>query len=408
MGSYEDCFTCFGKREEIIMKITKIQAIPLRYQYNTSIGDALSTINTRQAILVKIETDLNIYGIGEAFTYGSPMEVIQFIIDKQFAPSLIGEDPLNIEKLWNTLYWRTIANGRRGITMGAISGIDIALWDIMGKAANMPIYKLLGGFSNKIPAYASGGFYAPNKDLDGLKQEIEGYMEKGYTEAKIKIGRNNNIHLNPLKYMEYQEFSVSFDEDMKRIETARQILGKGRLIVDMNASWTSELVLQSAKELEKYNVNWIEEPIPFEDLDGCRNISREMPNIMICGFETEQGVSNFTKMIVNDVVDIVQPDIGWTGGFSETKKIATVAAAHSKAVSLHSFGSAVHFAASLHLAASISNAESIESEENFNPLKTQITTEGFVADKNMNYIVSDKPGLGIELDWDVIEKYGVK
>ena len=155
------------------MKITSVTGILLRVPCSP-ISDALTTSAARQAMLVRIETDAGFFGIGEAFSFGAPLSAMKAVLDLQIAPSLVGEDPTESERLWNTLYWRTIANGRRSMTMAVISGVDIALWDILGKACHQPISRLLGAYSDRVPSYASGGFYAPGKDLDGLRREIEG------------------------------------------------------------------------------------------------------------------------------------------------------------------------------------------------------------------------------------------
>lgn len=386
------------------MKITSVKTIPLKWECPL-ISDALSVCSVRQALLVKIETDTEFYGIGEAFCYGSPMQVGKAIIEYQLAPMLIGQNPEHIEQLWQTMYWRTIANGRRGVVMAAISGIDIALWDLFGKMYNAPICSLLGKHSQAVPTYASGGFYAPGKDLDGLKKELEGYVNKGYPALKIKIGRNPSMPGNALQYMENQDFGVSYDDDIKRLETARSILGSGILAADINAAWTPSQVLSAKNDFLRVHLNWLEEPIPFEDISGCQMLAKEMPQISLVGFETEQGLANFQHLVQNQMVDIVQPDIGWGGGISELVKIGAMALANHKPVSLHSFGSAVHFAASLHVAASLPNTERMESEENKNVLKSSILKQPFEADNDMNFFVPEKPGLGIELDWNVLERY---
>ncbi|WP_213989189.1 mandelate racemase/muconate lactonizing enzyme family protein [Sodalis sp. dw_96] len=391
------------------MKITHIQTLPLQFLCENVIGDALSTVNKRQAVLVKIETDSGLYGIGEAFTYGSALDVTQCIIEKQFAPALINEDPLNIEWLWQKLFWRSVMHGKRGMVMGAMSGIDIALWDILGKAANLPIYKLLGGFSNKVATYASGGFYAPGKNLTALKKEMETYMAQGYRAVKIKIGRNIDSLTGPLKYMPSQAFGETAAGDLMRVEAVRESIGDSQLYVDMNAAWSAKTVIAHLSELDRLGVSWIEEPTLVDDLEGCVRIVRSLPDRMsLVGFETEQGLGNFNKLIKNCAVDIIQPDIGWTGGFSECKKIAALSQANGRAVSLHSFGSAVHFAASLQMSASLSNVERMESEENNNPLKSDITLTPFIHDEQMNFHLTDAPGLGIELDWNKVEQYAVK
>ena len=389
------------------MKITSVEVIMLRCPCQT-IADALSVCSSRQALLVKINTDTELYGIGEAFCYGSPLVAGKAIIERQLAPIIIGQNPENIEKLWQTMYWRTIANGRRGLVMAAISGIDIALWDLKGKIYNIPVADLIGRAIDVVPAYASGGFYSPNKNLDGLKSELEGYAKKGYKAVKIKIGRVAASD-SSLKYMADQSLAVSYDEDMQRLEATREIFGKNAIVgADINASWTARAVLKAKADFERVKLNWLEEPVVFEDKEGCRRIVEEMPDISLMGFETEQGVKNYAKMIENNMIDIAQPDVGWGGGISEVLKIGAVASASERKISMHSFGSAVHYAASLQVAAAMYNTERIESEENVNALKTDIITEKFETDKDMNFYVPDKPGLGIELDWNSIEKLSVE
>ncbi len=387
------------------MKITAVKGIPLRCSC-APISDALSTSKGRQALLVKIETDTEIYGIGEAFTYGAPLAVMKMIVEDQLGSMLIGCDAEKTEELWNRMYWRTLAHGRRSLTMGAISGIDIALWDIMGKVAHRPIYKMLGEQSKKIPSYASGGFYAEGKNLDGLKREIEGYVKKGYCDVKIKIGRNLD-RPGPLHYMENRENHVSVEEDFKRIEAAKTIIGNGRLAVDANASWDAERAVSVGKELSRLGVCWLEEPIPFEDLEGLKYVTEALPDIQVIGCETQQGLGNFRTMMEMGSLDIVQPDVGWAGGITECFKIGKLAGNKGRKISLHCFGSAVLFAASLQLAAALENTEAIESEENPNPLKTDILKGSFETDEKMSFYVPRGDGLGIDLDWTGLEKYTI-
>lgn len=388
------------------MKITAIKGIPLRCDC-APISDALSTSTGRQALIVKIETDTGLYGIGEAFTYGAPLPVMKYLVEQHFGSMLIGKESEPIEDLWNLMYWRTIAHGRRSVVMGALSGIDIALWDLLGKAVHKPVYQLLGACSDQVPSYASGGFYAPEKGIDGLKKEIESYMDRGYRDVKIKIGRNLDRPGSPLKYMANPTGHVTVEEDFKRIAETKKIIGNGRLAVDTNASWDTDTALSLGKELQRSGVCWLEEPIPFEEIQGFRQITHNLTDLQIIGCETQQGLKNFEFMIKNEALDIVQPDVGWAGGITECKKIGAMAEAAGKPISLHCFGSAVLFAASLHLAASMSNTESLESEENPNPLKTDIMTGRFETDEHMNFYVPQGDGLGIELNWTNLEKYTI-
>lgn len=388
------------------MKITRVQAITLRCTCEP-IHDALSTSTARQAVLVRISTDTGMYGIGEAFTYGAPMAVMKYITEQQLGPMILGLDPEQTDEIFEMLYWRTIAFGRRSMTMGVLSGIDTALWDLRGKAAGVSVSTLLGQCTDRVPSYASGGFYAPGKDLYGLEKEIEGYLQKGYRDAKIKIGRNLD-RPGPLKYMADQTDSVTVEEDWKRMELVRKMLGDGTFLVDTNASWTAEQVIENIPRLRQTGVNWIEEPIPFENVEGYRRIVREMPDIQVIGCETQQGVGNFESMIEMEAIGIVQPDVGWAGGITSVRKIGALAEKRGKKISLHCFGSAVLFAASLQVASAMPNTVKMESEENPNPLKENLIQDDFEADGQMSFYVPSGPGLGIELDWDAVNKYMVQ
>ncbi|WP_337928835.1 mandelate racemase/muconate lactonizing enzyme family protein [Acidaminococcus timonensis] len=385
------------------MKITKIEGFQLRCPC-AEIHDALSTSTARQAFLIKVETDNGLYGIGEAFSFGAPMGALQEILKNQIEPILIGQKAENIEQLWRTMYWRTIANGRRSLTMAVISGIDIALWDLLGKETNLPIAQLLGACYDKIPTYASGGFYAPKKDLDGLRREISGYMEKGYRDVKIKIGRTFNQN-QILHYMANQKDTVSLEEDWQRIQATKEIIGNGTLIVDTNASWSEEQFITNGPTLLDLGVHIIEEPLPFEDITGYRKVAAAVPQLVVAGCETQQGVLNFYNLIHENQIDIVQPDVGWAGGISEVKKIGDMALASGKKISLHCFGSAVLFAASLQVAAAMSNTIAMESEENPNPLKSSLTKSPFLTNSAMDFYVPEGPGLGIEINEDQLMQF---
>lgn len=389
------------------MKITSVKAIGLRCTSPT-ISDAMSVCRARQALWVKIEMDNGLFGIGEAFLYGSPLSVGKAVIEDQLAQVLIGENPSQIEQLWQRMYWRNIPNGRTGVVMGCISGIDIALWDVIGKHYGVPISDLLGKHSDWIPAYASGGFYADGKGNDQLASEVERYLKMGYKDVKIKIGRVPNLSGCAVPYTSSQIFSVSLEEDINRIAVARSVMGKkGRLAADINAAWDSKSVIKAAPHLINAGLDILEEPIRFEDENGLQEIRKAMPQVSLMGYETAQGCQNFARLIKNGAVDIVQPDIGWGGGISELRKIGAIAQASMLPISLHSFGSCVHFAASLQLASSFSNTEAIESEENPNVLKTGLMKNPFEYDENMNFKVPGSPGLGIEIDWEKVDSVRV-
>jgi L-alanine-DL-glutamate epimerase-like enolase superfamily enzyme len=389
------------------MKITNVTAIPLIFPYEKPIMDALYYIKYRQALLIKIETDIGVYGIGEAACFGGPPETTKVVVEKELAPNLIGEDPLKIEWIWQKLYRRSIQHGRRGIVMCAISGVDIALWDILGKVSNMPVYKLLGGFKNKIQAYASGGFYAENKGENELVEEMSSYVRKGFKAVKMKVGRTPQTAMNPIQFMPENEIHTSVEEDIKRVQAVRKAIGNDiTLMVDANGAWDVHTALVVGRELEKMKVYWIEEPTSTDDIKGSAHIADQL-DILVTGYETEQGIYGFRELIINEAVDVVQPDLTWSGGFTECYRISSMAYAYNKMCVPHSFSSVVAIAASLHFLASIPNGKFLEFDQNPNALRTELSKDAFTIDNEGYVYLTDKPGLGIELREDIINKYRI-
>ncbi len=395
------------------MKITEVVSYPLMWKCELPIADAIGTSTCRKALLVEVRTDRGISGIGEVFLYGGSLKGAQCFLSEHIVPQLIGQDAEKIEFLYDRMLWSTMAFGRRGIILGIISGIDTALWDIRGKAEKLPIGKMIAmekGIRplDTIPSYASGGFYAENKGLDGLRREIEGYLEKGYDAVKIKVGRNPSRPDSPLKYITYSLPGVSEEEDMDRVRMARKLVGDRELFIDLNASFSPERVEKWIPFMKEVGISWLEEPVRFEYVEEMARLQKSMYPVKIAGFETEQGEENFHHLLERGAVEVVQADIGWAGGFTGCLRIAEDAERHGKPFSLHSFGSAVHFAASLQLAAGLSNTEKIESEENRNELRSGIANERFEADLHMGFYVPEKSGIGITLDMDRIEKLLVR
>src|SRR3954463_4414257 len=213
------------------MKIADIRTIALSYRCDQPYASAAGVQGTRGALLVEIEIDDGTIGIGEAGLGGGATATG---VEKTRKPLLVGEDPLLIEGLWQKMFARTRQYGRRGVVMQAISGIDIALWDIAGKVANMPVYRLLGASRDRVEAYASGGFYQEGKGVDGIAGEAEGYRARGFKGMKMKIGRNPSTQTHLRELIGRSEFcEVDPSEDIARVAAVRRALGpQAKLMVD--------------------------------------------------------------------------------------------------------------------------------------------------------------------------------
>jgi L-alanine-DL-glutamate epimerase-like enolase superfamily enzyme len=385
------------------MKIVDIRAIPLSYRCDPPYGSAGGMQASRGGLLVEVETDDGITGIGEAGVGGGST---RNVIEQQLRPMLIGEDPLLIEGLWQKMFARTRQFGRRGIVMNAISGIDIALWDIAGKVAKLPVYRLLGACRDRVEAYASGGFYQEGKSIDDLAGEAEGYRARGFHGMKMKIGRNpsTQTHLRHLA-ANAQTCEVEPEEDIARVAAVRRALGpQAKLMVDVNCAWSPAFAIEMGRALEPYKLYWIEEPVATDDIDGSARVADALAT-PVAGYETEIGLYGFRELITRGAVDIVQPDIAWTGGFSEGRRIAALAQAHHLMVAPHAFGGAVLLAASLHFAASIPNGLVLEFDQNPNGLRDELLKEPLRTDGAGMIRLPELPGLGIELDPAAVERY---
>jgi L-alanine-DL-glutamate epimerase-like enolase superfamily enzyme len=387
------------------MKIKDIRTIALSYKCNPPYASASGVQARRGALLVEVETDDGIVGIGEAGPGGGSTAIC---IEKDLKPLLLGRDPMMIEGLWQLMFTRTRQYGRRGIAMNAISGIDIALWDIAGKVAKQPVYKLLGACRDRVEAYASGGFYQEGKGVDGIAHEAEGYRARGFKGMKMKIGRNpsTGTHLRQLSgNVDFCETDPA--EDLARVAAARKALGpNAKLMVDINCAWSPAFAIEMGREMAPYKLFWIEEPVATDDIDGSARVADAL-DTAIAGYETELGLYGFRELITRGAVDIVQPDIAWTGGFSEGKRIAAFAQAHHRMVAPHSFGSAVLLTASLHYAASIPNGLVLEWDQNPNGLRTELLKEELKLESDSTARPPERPGLGIELDRSAVDKYRV-
>ncbi len=390
------------------MKITDVKTIKLMYPYKEWIADGCGSCGARGAFLILIQTDTELVGLGESATFGGSMDAMEAIVEKQLKPLLIDEDPTKIEYLYQKLLWNNWANGRKGLVMGAISGINVALWDLLGKASGLPICRMLGQVTDKVQGYASAGFYAKGKTLEMLQKEIEGYLDRGFTAFKMKIGRTSNNYKMRLQFMKNGDFYLTPEEDKARIELVRRTIGPDKtLMVDMNCTWDLDDVLQSKEFFKNNNIFMIEEPIRSDDIEGYKKLSKNMEGIKVAGIESEQGISDYAKLISENALDVVQASLGWAGGFSGCKAIASMANAFDKLYSPHSFFSAIMTAANIQFAASQVNIPFIEAEENENPLRTELLKEPIETDKHMNYYVPDKPGLGVEINWNTVNKYRI-
>lgn len=388
------------------MRITKIQTYILKVPLGKErFFSSQCAFPERNSLLVKIETDSGIIGWGEGGQYGPP-EPVASCINHVLAPRLIHQDPCQPVKIWEELYAATRDFGQKGTYIEAISAIDIALWDIYGQFVKQPIHKLLGGsFRNSIAAYATGCYYRGEdylnhrSSLESLATEARSYVEAGFKILKIKVGL------------------LSIEDDIERVSAIREAVGPNtQILVDCNHAYNVYTAIRMAKQLEKFDIRWIEEPVPPEDYIGYREI-RNQTIIPIAGGECEFTRYGFRELISRGCVDIAQPDLCVAGGFSEWIKIQALASSNGVSVIPHVWGSGIAIVAALHVLSCIpasphtanpiplQNEPIVEYDRNHNPLRDELLKSPITL-QNGRVVVPNLPGLGIEINEHVLEAYG--
>jgi L-alanine-DL-glutamate epimerase-like enolase superfamily enzyme len=321
---------------------------------------------------------------------------------------ILGQDPFKVEKLWSMMATRAHQRGRRGMLMMAISGVDIALWDIVGQATRTPLYRLLGGYRDTLDGYASAGFYAEGKHPAALAEEFAGYAARGFRFGKMKVGRNPDVMLNPLHDMQAADYATAtLEEDVERVQAVRDAVGpRFKLALDANNAWTPSIALRFMQQVERFDIHWLEEPVSTDDIEGSAMLAHQLVT-PVSGYETETGLPGFRELIARRAIDIVQPDVIWTGGITECRKVAALAQAYGLPVIPHVFSSAVSSIANMHFIAAIPNGGLLEFDQNVNPLRSELFEEPIDIDANGKVRLPERPGLGVTLKQATIDRYRV-
>jgi len=365
------------------MKITDVHCHHLSYPLQEPFANSRAWVHERTAHVIEIHTDNGLVGWGEG-TARMAASAIE--------SHLLGRDPFDSRRIWVDLAdqgWGNVA---------AISAVDIALWDLQGKAVGRPIYQLLGGASRlKIPAYASGLFRRRRPDnTQALTDEAQGYVDAGFGAIKMKVG------LGP-------------QYDITNVAAIRQAVGDQTLFaVDANCGYDVGTAIDVGRRLADYDLYWYEEPVAKNDVAGNIEVRQALQGLRIAGGEQLQGLTAYRDLISQRAFDIVQPDISIAGGFTECQRIEALAQTHGLRVLPHMWGTAIRLAATAHWQATIPDDPEglcpqpslFEFDMTENGLRTELAcepilaTDGFVS-------VPEAPGLGIEIDRTVLERYAI-
>ncbi len=389
-------------RDRIVAVTTHAVDFPL----DVPMADAVHYIPTRAALLVEVTTESGLVGIGESAIYGGSPSTTQALIHDVLAPRVLGEDPTRPEHLWARMFWPSHQLGNGGALVMALSGIDIALWDLTAQIAGMPLYRLLGGYRESVPAYASAGFYFEGKGPKEVAEEFRGYVDRGFRHGKMKVGRTPATPLNPLLHMVRPEFAaVSLEEDLERVRAVRAAVGDDfSLAVDANNAWDPATALRAGREFDRLGVAWFEEPVLTDDRAGSAALAAAL-DTPVSGYETESLVSGFRDLIATRAVDIVQPDVIWTGGITACRRVAALAHAAGLACVPHVYSSAASLVSNLHFIASLPNSHLIEFDQNPNGLRTELLTVPVELDGDAVVHLGDRPGLGTGFDRETLRRY---
>jgi D-galactarolactone cycloisomerase len=376
------------------MKIKSVEAFVLNDKLEKSFYFSQWSYSERKICLVKVTTDEGVVGWGEGY---GPADVLSSGV-KYLSQYVIGSNPIDNEVIWETLYRRTLDYARSGILMAAVSAIDVAIWDLKGKILGLPVHQLMGGKKrDKIYPYATGLYFREEKNLiQALADEAVEYKELGYKAIKMKVG-------------------MTIADDIKMVRAVRKAIGDDvELMVDSNHAYNLREATSLANAIEEYNIAWFEEPISPEFYEQYASL-RSATSIPIAGGECEYLRYGFHRLLKNDSVDILQPDICASGGLTEAKRIATLASTYGVELVPHSWGTYIAISAAMHFIANLDCVPgrmkmprfTMEHDRTANDLRDKVTIPDFEV-KNGELLVSDKPGLGVEIDEDALSHFLIK
>lgn len=370
------------------IRITDVIAHPLSQTLPRPTVTSWGKYTDVSICLVEVRTNAGITGVGEALARFAPKAYAE-LIETALKPRLVGRNPTDISALWRDMR-RALSGRSGGMLFEAISGVDIALWDILGKIANMPIHRLLGGMGrSEVPVYAASVNWG---DDVVMESELDRYLAAGFPRIKVKMA-------SPVR------------DACRRIERLRKRAGDGiDLCVDANWAYSLEDAVEVGHALTANRYFWFEEPLRPEDEDGYVELHRRCETPLAAG-ESNYTLDQAMRLVASRTISYLQPDVARSGGITETRRMAEFAAAHDVGYAPHiGMSGIICETASVHLAAAMPNIKAMECESDASPFKTWITgaAPGIERQKNGMLPVPTGPGLGIEIDWDAVRRLRVQ
>jgi D-galactarolactone cycloisomerase len=379
------------------LKITEIKTYNLNASLETPFGWSQAWTDRRSIGIVKISTDEGITGWGEGCEGPSST-----VVNKIISPLITGEDPLNRLGIWQKIF-RSMYNGNTVVGYGgsALSAVDMALWDITGKALGVPVNMLIGGrIRDQVPVYATGLYYTKNEMDGGLALEAQSYAEQGFLGMKTKVG------------------GLPIEKDVQRVKLIREVIGPDiKLMVDANQAYNTHTAIRVGNMLHNSDILWFEEPVNAQDLESYLQVKSNIP-MSVAGGENLRTRFEFMEFLTKRAYDIVQPDVINVGGISEMRNVSMHANTMGIQVNPHVWGSPIMIAATLHVVCTVPPcpesfiAEPFEQEPVMeydrtpSEIRDHLCHESFRMEKG-HLKVPDGPGLGVTVNEKVLEKLTV-
>jgi L-alanine-DL-glutamate epimerase-like enolase superfamily enzyme len=367
-------------------KIVSVEARTLRVPLETATAFSNRLVEARYYTLVRVTGDDGVSGIGFCYPGSAAGELATIAVRDLLAPVVVGQDAHRVEGIWTDSYQETLLHGRAGTVMRALSAIDIALWDRNARAAELPLWKFLGAaYADRVPAYASGGYYLDGKGPEDLADEMRSYVEAGFDAVKMKIGR-----LDP-------------GADAERLAAVREAVGPDVLVMlDANNAWSDlPTALRSMAQWEPYDPYWIEEPFSPDDIENHARLSART-SILVATGEIEAGRWRHKQLLDEQAAAILQTDAAVCGGITEFRRIAATASSYGVTLCPHWFHD-LH----VHLVASTPNARFVEYFPDDKVLNFRRVVSRQLQVEDGQLLLPEGPGLGFDLDPDAVEALSI-
>ncbi len=347
------------------MKVVRVETQPVTLPLDQPIGSALGTIACFGCIIVSVHLDSGVVGENLVFTLNDRRtRVLRQMVD-ELADLVVGRDSGHISGFWARAWKDINFLGHKGVTVAGLSAIDGALWDAAGKSAGLPLYRLLGGARDRVPAYHSGGLWL-SRSVDELQAEAQGFVSQGFRAMKMRLGLPDPA------------------QDIARVRAVRTAIGPGvKLMADANQGLNEAKAIRLGRQLEEFDLTWFEEPLPAWDIDGLARVAAALDTPIASG-ETEYTRYGFRRMLELRAADILMPDLQRVGGVSEFMRVGHMAEAYDIAVSSHLFPET-----SLQVMGALSNANFLEYMPWFSPLYNEA-----LAFSEGDAVVPERPGWG--------------